>query len=126
MLLRQLEYLTALAREGHFGRAAQACLVSQPALSSGIRKLESDLGIQIVQRGQRFQGFTSEGSEVLRWAQRVVAERESLRHTLTNMRDGLAGVLRMGAIPTALTVASMFTTPLLKRNGSANRWSSSA
>lgn len=115
MLVRQLEYLTALAREEHFGRAAQACHVSQPGLSAGIRKLESELGVQIVQRGQRFQGFTSEGAEVLRWAQRVVAERESLRHTLTSMRAGLSGTLRMGAIPTALTVASMFTTPLRKR-----------
>jgi len=56
MLLRQLEYLCALAREGHFGRAAAACHVSQPALSAGIRKLEAELRLQIVQRGQRFEG----------------------------------------------------------------------
>jgi DNA-binding transcriptional LysR family regulator len=115
MLIRQLEYLAALAREEHFGRAAQSCHVSQPALSAGLRKLERELGVQIVQRGQRFQGFTAEGAEVLQWAQKVVAEHSDLRHSLASMRDGLAGTLRIGAIPTALTVASMFTTPLRER-----------
>ncbi len=112
MLLRQLEYLAALSREGHFARAAEACHVSQPALSAGIRKLEAELGVQIVRRGQRFEGFTPEGVEVLRWAQRVTAEQEALRQTLTTMRDGLSGVLRIGAIPTALSVASLLTAPV--------------
>lgn len=112
MLLRQLEYLTALAREGHFGRAAEACHVSQPALSAGIRKLETELGVQIVQRAQRFEGFTLEGQQVLGWARRIVAEREALGHTLSSMREGLSGILRIGAIPTALSVASLLTTPL--------------
>lgn len=116
MLLRQLEYLTALAREGHFGRAAEACHVSQPALSSGIRKLETELQVQIVQRGQRFEGFTPEGTAVLRWAQRILAERDDLGHTLDSMRGGLTGRLRMGAIPTALTVASLLTTPLREQH----------
>src|SRR5580765_2676170 len=112
MLLRQLEYVTALAREGHFARAAAACHVSQPALSAGIRKLEAELGVQVVQRGQRFEGFTPEGAEVLRWAQRMLAEQEALRQELATMRGGLSGVLRLGAIPTALSVASLLTTPL--------------
>lgn len=112
MILRQLEYLSALAREGHFGRAAEACHVSQPALSAGIRKLEADLGVQLVQRGQRFEGFTPEGKHVLQWAHRAIAEQEVLRQELASMRGGLSGVLRIGAIPTALTVASLLTTPL--------------
>ncbi|WP_063043351.1 LysR family transcriptional regulator [Nocardia pseudovaccinii] len=116
MLLRQLEYLNALAREGHFGRAAEACHVSQPALSAGIRKLEDELHVQIVQRGKRFEGFTPEGTQVLKWAQRMIAEQEALRHELAGMRAGLSGVLRIGAIPTALTVASLLTTPLYKRH----------
>lgn len=62
MLLRQLEYLVALARARHFAKAAQACYVSQPALSEGIRKLEEELGIPLVQRGRRFDGLTPEGS----------------------------------------------------------------
>ncbi len=116
MLLRQLEYLNALAREGHFARAAQACHVSQPALSAGIRKLETELRVQIVQRGQRFEGFTPEGTQVLKWAQRIVAEQEALHHTLATMRGGLSGVLRIGAIPTALTVASLLTTPMRRQH----------
>ena len=111
-MLRQLEYLSALARERHFGRAAEACHVSQPALSAGIRKLEAELGVQIVQRGQRFEGFTPEGTHVLHWGQRMLAEREALDQTLVTMRSGLGGVLRVGAIPTALSVASLLTSPL--------------
>lgn len=112
MLLRQLEYLSALAREGHFGRAAEACHISQPALSAGIRKLESELGVQVVQRGRRFEGFTPEGKQVLLWAHRILAGQEGLRDELASMRSGPSGVLRIGAIPTALTVASLVTTPL--------------
>ena len=116
MLLRQLEYLNALAREGHFGRAAEACQVSQPALSAGIRKLETELRVQIVQRGQRFEGFTPEGAQVLKWAQLMIAEQGALRHSLDTMQGRLSGVLRIGAIPTALTVASLLTTPMRKRH----------
>ncbi len=116
MLLRQLEYLSALAREGHFGRAAQACHVSQPGLSAGIRKLEAELGVQIVQRGHRFEGFTPEGKRVLLWAHRMLAEQDALRDELSSMRVGLSGVLRIGAIPTALTVPSLLIAPLLQRH----------
>jgi DNA-binding transcriptional LysR family regulator len=116
MLLRQLEYLTALSREGHFGRAAESCHVSQPALSAGIRKLETELGVQIVQRGQRFEGFTPEGEQVLHWGQRILAEREALGQTLSSMRAGLSGVLRIGAIPTAMTVSSLLATPLREQH----------
>ncbi|HWM01952.1 MAG TPA: LysR family transcriptional regulator [Actinophytocola sp.] len=116
MLLRQLEYLSALAREGHFGRAAEACHVSQPALSAAIRKLETELDVQIVQRGQRFEGFTPEGKQVLLWAHRILAEQDAMRHELASMRGGLSGVLRIGAIPTALTVASLLTTPLSEQH----------
>ena len=111
MLLRQLEYVTALARERHFGRAALACHVSQPSLSAGIRRLESELKVAIVQRGQRFEGFTPEGEHVVRWARRILAERDALQDDLSSMHTGLSGVLRVGAIPTALTAASLLTSP---------------
>lgn len=116
MLLRRLEYLAALSREGHFGRAAQACHVTQPALSAGIRKLEQELGMQIVKRAQRFEGFTPEGVQVLHWAQRMLAERDALAQTIAAMRGGLTGTLRIGAIPTALTVASQLTTPMREQH----------
>lgn len=116
MLMRQLEYLSALSREGHFGRAAETCHVSQPALSAGIRKLETELGVQIVQRGQRFEGFTAEGEQVLRWGQRILAEREALGQTLSSMRDGLSGVLRIGAIPTAMSVSPLLAAPMREQH----------
>jgi DNA-binding transcriptional LysR family regulator len=111
MLLRQLEYLVALAREKHFARAAAACYVSQPSLSAAIRKLEHELDVPIVRRGRRFEGLTPEGERVLEWAHRVLAEREALQQELSQMRGGLAGTLRIGAIPTALTATSLLTTP---------------
>ncbi|MFE4367665.1 LysR family transcriptional regulator [Streptomyces sp. NPDC056835] len=116
MLLRQLEYLVALARERHFARAAAACYVSQPSLSAAIRKLEHELDVPIVRRGRRFEGLTPEGERVLLWAHRILAERDALGHELSAMRDGLAGTLRLGAIPTALTAASLLTTPFVERH----------
>src|SRR6202011_914686 len=71
MFIRQLEYLVTLAREKHFARAAEACHVSQPALSSAIRGLEKELGVMIVQRGRRYLGLTIEGERVLTWAQQT-------------------------------------------------------
>ena len=67
MFIRQLEYLVTLAREKHFARAAEACHVSQPALSSAIRTLEAELGLVIVERTRRFVGFTEDGERVLGW-----------------------------------------------------------
>ncbi|PRY00010.1 LysR family transcriptional regulator [Allonocardiopsis opalescens] len=111
MLLRQLEYLTALARERHFARAAESCHVSQPALSAAIRKLEAELDVPIVRRGARFEGFTPEGERVLRWAYRILAERDGLTEELGVLRAGLTGRLRIGAIPTALTTVPLLTVP---------------
>ncbi|MGP4016928.1 LysR family transcriptional regulator [Saccharopolyspora sp. 5N708] len=116
MLLRQLEYLVALARERHFARAADACHVSQPSLSAAIRKLERELGVAIVLRGHRFAGLTPEGERVLQWAHRILAECDALRHDLSTMRESLSGVLRVGAIPSALTAAPLLTTPFCERH----------
>ena len=74
MVLRQLEYLAALAREKHFGRAADACHVSQPTLSAAIRLLEDDLGAPIVERGHRYVGLTPQGQVALEHAHRILAE----------------------------------------------------
>ncbi|MFD0476137.1 LysR family transcriptional regulator [Nonomuraea thailandensis] len=116
VLFRQLEYLVALARERHFARAAAACHVSQPSLSAAIRKLERELDVPLVRRGQRFAGLTPEGERVVLWAHRILADAEALRQDLSRMRAGLSGTLRMGAIPTALTAASLLTTPFCEQN----------
>ena len=102
MDLRHLAYLAALAREQHFGRAARACHVSQPTLSSGIRRLESEVGFPVVRRTQRYEGLTPEGERVLEWARRILADVGGLEAEVDAMRGGLSGQLRIGAIPTSL------------------------
>jgi DNA-binding transcriptional LysR family regulator len=108
-MLRQLEYLVALAREKHFGRAAEACHVSQPTLSAAIRQLEEDLGAPIVERGRRYLGLTAQGSLALEHAHRMLAEADGLRRAIEEIDKGLAGRLRLGAIPTALPIVSQIT-----------------
>ena len=111
MLLRNLRYLAALAQEQHFARAAESCGVTQPTLSSGIKQLEEELGLLVVRRGQRFQGFTPEGDRVLGWARRILSDCESLEQEASQLRAGLVGRLRLGAIPTTLPIVSAITTP---------------
>ncbi|GAB3724123.1 LysR family transcriptional regulator [Nocardiopsis oceani] len=109
MLLSQLKYLTALAQERHFARAARVCHVSQPALSAAIRKLEGEFRVPIVKRSNRFIGFTHEGERIVAWAQRVLAEHDSLVENVRSLREGLSGRLRIGAIPTTLSSISLIT-----------------
>jgi DNA-binding transcriptional LysR family regulator len=111
MFIRQLEYLVTLARERHFAKAAEACHVSQPALSSAIRSLEKELGIMIVQRGRRFMGLTAEGERVLTWAQQTLSSLSHMRQDASIAKSTMAGTLRMGAIPTTMTVAAFITAP---------------
>jgi DNA-binding transcriptional LysR family regulator len=111
MFIRQLEYLVTLAREKHFAKAAEVCHVSQPALSSAIRSLEKELGIMIVQRGRRFIGLTAEGERVLVWAQQTLSSLSHMREDATIAKATMAGTLRIGAIPTTMTVAAFITAP---------------
>ena len=111
MFIRQLDYLVTLAREKHFAKAAEACHVSQPALSSAIRSLEKELGIMIVQRGRRFVGLTVEGERVLAWAQQTLASLAHMREDASIAKSSMAGTLRIGAIPTTMTVAAFITGP---------------
>jgi DNA-binding transcriptional LysR family regulator len=111
MVIRHLQYLTALARERHFARAAAACNVTQPTLSAGIKQLEESLGVLIAERGQRYLGLTGEGERVLAWAQRVLVDYDGLRQELSAMREGLVGRLRIGAIPVTLPIVPLLTAP---------------
>lgn len=112
MHLRQLEYLAALAREGHFGRAAETCNISQPALSQALRNIETEFGVPIVDRRQQgFHGFTAEGELVLEWMRRVLAERDVLVQQIGGIRDSeLSGHIRLGVIPVATPMVAMLTT----------------
>jgi DNA-binding transcriptional LysR family regulator len=116
MFIRQLEYLAALDRERHFGRASAACHVSQPTLSAGIRSLERELGIPLVRRGRTFEGLTPEGERILGWSQRALADLESLRQEAGRLRGGLEGMLRLGAIPTSLPLSPRVTARLRERH----------
>jgi DNA-binding transcriptional LysR family regulator len=111
MFIRQVHYLLALAKTGHFGRAAEVCHVSQPALSTAIQHLEEELGVTIVQRGQRFQGFTPEGERLLQWARVLARDWEGMKQEAAQCSRRLTGALRIGAIPTALAVSPLLTKP---------------
>lgn len=115
MFIRQLSYLVALSKERHFGRAAHSCNVSQPALSGAIRSIEQELGMTIVQRGRRFEGFTPDGERVLAWARRALAECEGLRQEARATIGDPVGTLRFGAIPTTLPIMPLLTERCLGR-----------
>jgi len=110
-VIDKLEFLLALAREKHFGRAADACGVTQPTLSAGVKHLEEQMGVLLVKRGSRFQGFTPEGDRVLEWARRIVGDSRAMREDISALRHGLSGRLRIAAIPTALAMVAQITTP---------------
>ncbi|MBS0533349.1 MAG: LysR family transcriptional regulator [Proteobacteria bacterium] len=110
-MIDKLEFLLALAREKHFGRAADACGVTQPTLSAGVKHLEEQMGVLLVKRGSRFQGFTPEGDRVLEWARRIVGDSRAMREDISALRHGLSGRLRIAAIPTALAMVATITTP---------------
>ncbi|WIM87047.1 LysR family transcriptional regulator [Candidatus Mycobacterium wuenschmannii] len=111
MLIRQLEYFVALARERHFAHAAAACHVSQPALSEAIRKLEHELKVPLVRRGQKFEGLTPEGERLVHWARRVLADCDALKQEVTALQTGLVGELRLGVVPAAATTVALLTDP---------------
>jgi DNA-binding transcriptional LysR family regulator len=115
-LIDKLDYILALAREKHFGRAAEACGVTQPTLSAGVKQLEEQMGVLLVNRGSRFKGFTPEGQRVLEWARRIVGDTRAMREEVNSLRHGLTGRLRIAAIPTALAMVAALTTPYRERH----------
>jgi len=120
MIARKYLYLVALAREKHFGRAAACCHVSPSTLSAAIRGLEDELGVVLVERGQHYTGLTAEGLCVVAHAQRLAAGAEGLRQDMARLKGGLSGRLRIGVIPTALTVVAALTAPFARRHPRVN------
>ena len=100
MNLRDLRYLIALADLRHFGRAAQACHVSQPTLSTQVRKLEAELGVALVERAPRQVMLTPVGRDIAERARRVLADIEQMRETARRTIDPEAGSVRLGMFPT--------------------------
>lgn len=109
-MIDKLEMFLALARERHFGKAAETCNVTQPTLSAAIKQLEEHLGVMLVSRGSRFQGLTPEGERVLEWARRIVADSRAMKMEIDTARRGLTGHVRLAVIPTALAVVQELTT----------------
>jgi DNA-binding transcriptional LysR family regulator len=114
-LIDKLELLLALAKERHFGRAAEACGVTQPTMSTSLKQLEEILGVMLVQRGSRFQGFTPEGERTLDWARRIVGDTRAMRQEINSLKDKLSGEIRIAAIPTVLGMVASLTTPFRAR-----------
>jgi LysR family hydrogen peroxide-inducible transcriptional activator len=100
MTLTELKYIVAVARERHFGRAAEACFVSQPTLSVAIKKLEDELGVQLFERGSSEVSITPVGTQVVEQAQRVLEESSAIKEIARQGKDPLIGALRVGVIHT--------------------------
>lgn len=98
--LRQLEYVVAIADEGHFGRAAERCAVSQPALSAQVAELERRLGVTLFERGRHGAVVTPEAAPLVARARRVLAEADDLVREADDRSGEVIGALRLGAIPT--------------------------
>jgi len=107
-LFVSLGYLVALDEHKHFGRAADACNITQPALSNALKALEDSYGISIISRGQNFIGFTPEGELVLAMARRVLLEQRSLQQEISTTASNPRGNLYLGAVPSAIPVAARF------------------
>ena len=115
-LIDAYRYLAALERHRHFGRAADACHITQPALSNALRALESHLGVVIVRRSRQFEGFTPEGQDVLAVAHRILREQETLVQDLASSAGQARGRLVIGTVPTALPIAARFAAWLVRHH----------
>lgn len=111
-LLASMRYLVALNEHKHFGRAAQSCHITQPALSNALRALETEFGVVIVKRARVYVGLTHEGERVLATAQRMLRDNEVLLQELRSDADNPHGRLRMAAVPTAIPMLSRFAAML--------------
>lgn len=116
MTLTELRYITAVARERHFGRAAEACFVSQPTLSVAVRKLEDELGITLFERSSAEVSITPVGQQIIEQAQRVLEEAAAIPRIAAQGKDELKGLLRLGVIYTVGPYLLPQLVPLMHRN----------
>lgn len=114
MNLRDLRYLVAVADLRHFGKAAEACYVSQPTLSTQIKKLEEFLGVQLIERNNKQVMLTPVGAEVVERARRVLHQVDDLIELCRASRDPLSGEIRLGFIPTIAPYLLPYLVPVLR------------
>ena len=119
MTLTELRYIVAVARERHFGHAAEACFVSQPTLSVAVKKLEEELGVTLFERGPGEVTVTPAGQRIVEQAQRVLEEASRIKELAAAGRDPIAGPLRLGAIYTIGPYLLPKLIPILRRNAPA-------
>jgi LysR family hydrogen peroxide-inducible transcriptional activator len=119
MTLTELRYVVAVARERHFGRAAEACFVTQPTLSVAVKKLEEELGVTLFERGPGEVTLTPAGQPIIEQAQRVLEEAARIKDLAVAGRDPLAGPLRLGAIYTIGPYLLPKLIPILRKNAPA-------
>lgn len=115
MTLTELRYIVAVARERHFGRAADACYVSQPTLSVAVRKLENELGVPLFERSPTEVTVTPVGRRVVEQAQRVLEDAAAIKQIAAQGQDELAGILRLGVIYTIGPYLLPQLIPMLRR-----------
>ncbi len=111
MTLTELKYIVAVAREKHFGHAAEACYVAQPTLSVAIKKLEDELGVILFERGGTEISMTALGAQIVAQAERVLEETAAIKEIAKQNKDPLAGPLRLGVI---YTIGPYLLPPLVK------------
>lgn len=114
MNLRDLRYFVALADHKHFGRAAAACFISQPTLSTQVRKLEEELGVTLVERAPRQVMLTPAGRDIAERARRIVGEVEQMRESARRSQDPEAGTIRLGMFPTLGPYLLPHAVPLIR------------
>lgn len=114
MNLRALHYFVKLAEHRHFSRAAEACFVSQPTLSTQVRKLEEELGVQLVERTPRKVQLTPVGEDIANRARHVLRDIEQIKATARRSHDPETGTLRMGLFPTLAPYLLPHAVPLLR------------
>src|SRR6476661_8288032 len=112
MTLTELKYIVAVAREKHFGHAAEACYVAQPTLSVAIKKLEDELGVVIFERGGTEISMTPLGAQIVAQAERVLEQTAAIREIAKQNKDPLAGPLRLGVI---YTIGPYLLPPLVRQ-----------
>ncbi len=117
-MLEKLEFIIALAREQHFGRAAEACGVAQPTLSLGIQSLEQMLNVPLVKRSSRFKGFTPEGERILVWARRLVGDAQAMRRDILSVHSEVESQIRLAVMPCAMPIVAKLTVPFQARHPS--------
>ena len=111
-IIDTFRYLVALEEHKHFSRAAQACHITQPALSNALKSLEEEMGLKIVNRGRNYEGLTEEGERVLSSAYQVLHELDRLKMEIVSKKESPTGNVIIGSIPSALPVASSFAASI--------------